>query len=505
MPKISQSFQNLLRTTSHYPDALTPVALHGFLTAIVIGPEEVDDYSLLETVYGVNPTRETFGVLSNPVWEVLDEILETLLDYEFKPMLQEQTTDLPNPALWLQGFNKAVQLAEEAWCQLNDEHLEAGKKYAFIQTLAGPEQAELILGIPPAEYPTYVQEALPNLSNALEMLNQEYWGEQRGELVELDLEDLPSFTPQELGRQTDDELMSIILALGDMLPREVVDEAIRRGQPMASRLHGHLKTSHHWTNEAEGTDWWGLLHAIFILGYVSGEDATQGLAHAINRMDSEPDNDLWDWIAGYWPVLFRNKRAQAAQPLAAIATDRTLDWYPRCTAWECRLEAAQAAGPERLAEMLQQIAQSVADATEDWEYRLSLSQILLAFPRPDHRNLLETLAVEQQQKGLFPHYSLDEVDEAYREGKDSPEWEQFYDPLEFYEPNNILSRQLRWAQEDQQQWDDDEGLFEDSFEPLYDYEPTTPYFRETPKIGRNDPCPCGSGKKYKKCCLKKLH
>jgi preprotein translocase subunit SecA len=23
--------------------------------------------------------------------------------------------------------------------------------------------------------------------------------------------------------------------------------------------------------------------------------------------------------------------------------------------------------------------------------------------------------------------------------------------------------------------------------------------REQPKVGRNDPCPCGSGKKYKKC------
>jgi hypothetical protein len=21
------------------------------------------------------------------------------------------------------------------------------------------------------------------------------------------------------------------------------------------------------------------------------------------------------------------------------------------------------------------------------------------------------------------------------------------------------------------------------------------------RVGRNDPCPCGSGKKYKKCCL----
>ena len=26
---------------------------------------------------------------------------------------------------------------------------------------------------------------------------------------------------------------------------------------------------------------------------------------------------------------------------------------------------------------------------------------------------------------------------------------------------------------------------------------------DTPKVGRNDPCPCGSGKKYKKCCLRK--
>ena len=27
-----------------------------------------------------------------------------------------------------------------------------------------------------------------------------------------------------------------------------------------------------------------------------------------------------------------------------------------------------------------------------------------------------------------------------------------------------------------------------------------PFERESPKIGRNDPCPCGSGKKYKRCC-----
>ena len=27
--------------------------------------------------------------------------------------------------------------------------------------------------------------------------------------------------------------------------------------------------------------------------------------------------------------------------------------------------------------------------------------------------------------------------------------------------------------------------------------------RREPKVGRNDPCPCGSGKKFKQCCEKK--
>ena len=27
----------------------------------------------------------------------------------------------------------------------------------------------------------------------------------------------------------------------------------------------------------------------------------------------------------------------------------------------------------------------------------------------------------------------------------------------------------------------------------------TPFVRVAPKIGRNEPCPCGSGKKYKQC------
>jgi preprotein translocase subunit SecA len=35
--------------------------------------------------------------------------------------------------------------------------------------------------------------------------------------------------------------------------------------------------------------------------------------------------------------------------------------------------------------------------------------------------------------------------------------------------------------------------------PLPSGDPVAPYVREAPKVGRNDPCPCGSGKKFKQC------
>jgi len=35
------------------------------------------------------------------------------------------------------------------------------------------------------------------------------------------------------------------------------------------------------------------------------------------------------------------------------------------------------------------------------------------------------------------------------------------------------------------------------------HEAAATYRRSAPKIGRNDPCPCGSGRKYKQCCAGK--
>jgi uncharacterized protein len=65
----------------------------------------------------------------------------------------------------------------------------------------------------------------------------------------------------------------------------------------------------------------------------------------------------------------------------------------------------------------------------------------------------------------------------------------------------------RWAAEDGEEGEDivDYAEAGDETEALMlEYPPIhngTPYLNPLREVGRNDPCPCGSGKKYKKCCL----
>jgi uncharacterized protein YecA (UPF0149 family) len=56
------------------------------------------------------------------------------------------------------------------------------------------------------------------------------------------------------------------------------------------------------------------------------------------------------------------------------------------------------------------------------------------------------------------------------------------------------------------EWDEDVPPWQAREQPTAQHAPAgeiaAPIRRTTPKVGRNDPCPCGSGKKYKKCCGK---
>lgn len=81
-------------------------------------------------------------------------------------------------------------------------------------------------------------------------------------------------------------------------------------------------------------------------------------------------------------------------------------------------------------------------------------------------------------------------------------YDYYRDKWHYYRTSNrdifghkIIDKESSY-QEVKETYDDVDN--ESSYEEVVE---STPLPVEKPKVGRNDPCPCGSGKKYKKCCL----
>lgn len=305
---------------------------------------------------------------------------------------------------------------------------------------------------------------------------------------------LPAYSDEALTNLSPAGLLDLLVGDEDRAPRNVVDECARRSEGMAELLSELLGDDRCWQDEGTPGRWWLLLHAVMILGLIPGERAGLLLVEFMRRMAAEQDDNLQDWFAGCWPALFRNKPESVLPELRALCEDRNLDWYIRANATDAVMAAAQRQGGEALDNALAWAASIASDEQEDWDMRLCIGNTLLDFPRIQYRPMLEDLA--KRQTGWDVHFAKDDVRDAYSAGKDQPGWERRDDPWVFYTPAAIERRRQRWEREDAEA-DEDECESDDDFSG----EIADPYVRAAPKVGRNEPCPCGSGKKYKKCCL----
>ncbi len=311
--------------------------------------------------------------------------------------------------------------------------------------------------------------------------------------------ELPTYANEALAGYTATELIESIIRDEDRVPRNVIDECVRRGAPMLDALSPYAQADDQQESDNPGR-WWLRLHAVMILGLIPDERAGQLLVEFVHGMCREQDEDLQDWLSGYWPAFMRNKPASVIDPLRAFCADENIDWFMRTNITEAVIAYAKYQGEAELEQTLDWAAQLVTDEEEDWDFRLSTASNLLDYPRERHHALIMELAA--RQSGLGAWFNKGDVDKAYARKCNAPEKEGFNNPWSFYEPKKIESRQKRW----QEEFLLDKDLntdFEDFPNSGFGYQYHETYQRDTPKIGRNDPCPCGSGKKYKKCCLGK--
>ncbi len=126
---------------------------------------------------------------------------------------------------------------------------------------------------------------------------------------------------------------------------------------------------------------------------------------------------------------------------------------------------------------------------------------LLASPDEEVKGTVKELAEKYNIPVLTMVGFLDGIDDSLKEKNNIEELEEdtpvslAFDKEKLYK--NMVDAKAEWLYE-LPAWK--EIFSEEKLKELYKEAKKMNTIVKGPKIGRNDPCPCGSGKKYKKCC-----
>jgi hypothetical protein len=119
---------------------------------------------------------------------------------------------------------------------------------------------------------------------------------------------------------------------------------------------------------------------------------------------------------------------------------------------------------------------------------------------------------------LWPQEAIEELGRAYEDGlvdTGSIDWQDVEHALALGQQGAMqraryrdpvitdVAKDMGWMQcfhEREREYEVEGDSEEDLLESVSNGYTTVPIRRSTPKVGRNEPCPCGSGKKFKKCC-----
>jgi hypothetical protein len=290
----------------------------------------------------------------------------------------------------------------------------------------------------------------------------------------------------------DDQLISLLFAEEDRLPRAAVDEFIRRAERMLAPLAGIVIDEESWTKPLP--DWWAPIHATFILGAIRTVETVPPLLKAL-RHSSKHD---CDWVTTQMSSIFRKIGVPVVDGLKEIAGDKESSWHERSLAIG-GLAAVTIDNQEIEPDIFGFIGSIFQDGGEDRDIRQTAGNVLLDFQRREFRDHLLAFGIEEREakkRDFFYPVAFDaqDVERAFGE-REKNLWHYTLDWLEFYQDTEIDRRQRRWEREKRAR----ETGEDNRSERIVSSGPR-PFVYDKPKVGRNDPCPCGSGKKFKKCC-----
>ncbi len=245
-----------------------------------------------------------------------------------------------------------------------------------------------------------------------------------------------------------------------------------------------------------------LIHALFLLTELN---ATKSLDKVLQLLRQD-EKLLEFWLGDYlneevWRTVYQLGKSQLAT-LKQFVLEPHLYTYARSVIYTSVVQIAYHE-PERRLEVICWIKDVLTSLLNNKDDKGLIDSDFIGFTIGDITNLkakeLLPLVKTFFDHGLVSKSICGDFDDVEDDTLNKLEKDYYkWNLLNIYDRyTHILTT---WAGYNEEEEDLDDGDFSDY--DLSDYQPEE-LINPTSKIGRNNPCPCGSGKKYKKCCESK--
>ncbi len=290
-----------------------------------------------------------------------------------------------------------------------------------------------------------------------------------------------------------EELVDLMVELGLYVNKTLALEIAKR-EDAVFYLRKLIQDGRHWRSSGPG-DGWSPIQVVHILPLIKNKESFELLLDIIRYHE----DDLNDWLTEDVPSLLVAFGEEFMEPLMDFTEDETLEVFARSTATSA-LGALGIRFPQHQENIKQRFIK-LLKTTEDGTFAAIVADDLASFHDP---------SVMPEIRKAFEEGRIDDPFVKEKELEDTING-VFYDidantfkrntvsPIDHFSLENIERLHLinsEEGEEDDFEEEDFSRLLDESFESEMNYEKP-----KKEKIGRNDPCPCGSGKKYKKCCM----
>jgi hypothetical protein len=270
------------------------------------------------------------------------------------------------------------------------------------------------------------------------------------------------------------------------MPVEALREASARREEMLPRLLAEIEA---WLASDDEPEVPSAIFFVFhLLGSWRAAEAYRPLCRVLRADPERIDWELDDAITETAPRVIANVFDGDLGPLCDVITDAGAEAFTRGSMIRAMGVLFQQGrlSREALVETMRDLPRKLGDAPPQvwnaWAGEIA-----------DHGLVeLRALAEAAFDEGRIEtvHLSRADFDRAFAEAGDLGDLRRF-------EPFGDVEKELAgWQFVDVFADEDDDELDEDELDAL----PQDPAVNPFRHVGRNDPCPCGSGKKFKKCC-----